>query len=626
MVKKTLKIAIVSICGLLLSLSSVQASSPKKVEVIFTHDLHSHLDSYRVASPKGIEDVGGVSRLATVIKTQRQKHPDTLVVDAGDFSMGTLYQTLYERQATELNFLQELGFDATTLGNHEFDYGDKALAKMLTKAKKLPLLEANIDWQKSASPKLEAEFKKYGLKKYTVVKKGNVKIALIGVMGNDSIEDTPTTKLKFKDPVKSVKQTVAEIKRKEKVDMIVCLSHSGTSQTKTSEDEELAKKVPDLDLIISGHTHTVLNKPLRHGQTYIVSCGAYGRYTGLVKLKQKLNHRWKLVDYRLISMTQAIPKDQQVEKQLKVDTVLINQTYLSKLGYHKDQVIAYNPYNFESVDDHYFKPGEHRLGDFMADSYLYALQQAKVKADVAIVPAGVIRDTLVKGPVTINDAFNLFSLGKGQDKLPVYPLVRVYLTGKDLKKVAEIDASLANYLNSARLYMSGLGYEYNPHRALMNKVTAAYLLDKQGHKKQIKDTKLYPVVADMYSAHMLGSLKKQSYGLLNVTPRKSNGQAVTDYQQMVVMKGQREYKVFEAFASYLQSFPKGRQGLATIPSYYNQLHKRKVQKASYNPLALLSKPNRFTFALIGIVLVLALSIIWVAKKLLRLKRAKFKRK
>ena len=262
----------------------------------------------------------------------------------------------------------------------------------------------------------------------------------------------------------------------------------------------------------------------------------------------------------------------------------------------------------------------------MADSYLYALQQAKIKADVAIVPAGVIRDTLVKGPVTINDAFNLFSLGKGQDKLPVYPLVKVYLTGKDLKKVAEIDASLANYLNSARLYMSGLGYEYNPHRALMNKVTAVYLLDKQGHKKQIKDTKLYPVVADMYSAHMLGSLKKQSYGLLNVTPRKSNGQAVTDYQQMVVMKGQREYKVFEAFASYLQSFPKGSQGLATIPSYYNHLHKRKVQKASYNPLALLSKPNRFTFALIGIVLVLALIIIWVAKKLLRLKRAKFKRK
>ena len=133
------------IFGLLLSLSSAQASSPKKVEVIFTHDLHSHLDSYRVASPKETEDVGGISRLATVIKAQRQKNPDTLVVDAGDFSMGTLYQTLYERQATELNFLQELGFDATTLGNHEFDYGDKALAKMLTKAQKLPLLEANID-------------------------------------------------------------------------------------------------------------------------------------------------------------------------------------------------------------------------------------------------------------------------------------------------------------------------------------------------------------------------------------------------------------------------------------------------------------------------------------------------
>lgn len=622
--KKYLQILLGLCLGLIWTTNLAYASSPKSLDVLFTHDLHSHLDSYRVATGNESQDVGGIGRLATVIKKQKAKDPNTLVVDAGDFSMGTLYQTLYEKQATELNFLQNLGFDATTLGNHEFDYGDEGLAKMLSKANKMPLLEANIDWKKSRSPKLEAAFKRYGLKKYTVIKKGNVKIALIGVMGNDSIADTPTTKLKFTDPIKAVKSTVAEIKRKEKVDMIVCLSHSGTSQTKTSEDEELAKKVPALDLIISGHTHTVLKRPIKHGQTYIVSCGAYGRYTGFVRLKQKLNHRWKIVDYQLINMNQKIAKDPSTQAKLQADTTLINRDYLNKLGYSKDQVIAYNPYNFESVDDHYFKPGEHRLGDFMADSYLYALGKAHIKADVAIVPAGVIRDTLVKGPVTINDAFNLFSLGKGQDGLPVYPLVRVYLTGKDLKKVAEIDASLANYLNSARLYMSGLAYHYDPHRALMNKVTDVYLVDKQGHKQQIDDKKLYPVVADMYSAHMLGSLKKQSYGLLNVTPRKQNGQVVKDYQQMAVLKGKREYKVFEAFASYLESFPKNKAGLATIPSYYQHLHGRKVANNSYNPIELLKKPNRYTFIFLGILLLIVVILIWVAKKILRLKKAIFK--
>ena len=101
---------------------------------------------------------------------------------------------------------------------------------------------------------------------------------MVGVFGKDALACAPTCELKFEDPIEAVKQTVADIKANEDVDMIVCVSHSGTWEDESkSEDELLAKAVPDLDLILSGHTHTELEKPIQHGSTYVVSCGEYGK-------------------------------------------------------------------------------------------------------------------------------------------------------------------------------------------------------------------------------------------------------------------------------------------------------------------------------------------------------------
>ena len=120
-----------------------------------------------------------------------------------------------------------------------------------------------------------------------------LKIAVIGVFGVDALACVPNCPLEFKDPVEAVKETVAEIQANEEVDMIACVNHVGTwEDPEKSEDEIIAKEVPEIDFIVSGHTHTKLEEPIVHGDTYIVSVGEYGKYLGNMSMKQKSDGRW----------------------------------------------------------------------------------------------------------------------------------------------------------------------------------------------------------------------------------------------------------------------------------------------------------------------------------------------
>ena len=125
------------------------------------------------------------------------------------------------------------------------------------------------------------------------------------------------------------------------------------------------------------------------------------------------------------------------------------------------------------------------------------------KVDVAIVPAGTVRDTYTKGNITVEQVYNSFSLGTGKDGLAGYPLISAYLTGKELKTVAEVDASISDFMTIARLYCSGMNFTYNPHRMILNKVTDCYLTGKGGEREEIQDDKLYHVVTDLYTGRML---------------------------------------------------------------------------------------------------------------------------
>ena len=639
-------ILIVMLCmPLLTGVQTEAADGEKHLDVLFTHDTHSHLNSYSTIVNGKQKEVGGFARIKTLIDEKKKENPDTLILDGGDFSMGTLIQTVYTTEAAELRMLGYLGCDVTTFGNHEFDYRSSGLADMLKTAKNsgetVPkLVVCNVDWDamekeglSKGQKQIESAFETYGVKDYVVIQKGGVKIAVLGVFGKDALECAPTCELEFKDPVESAKNTVEEIKKKEDVDMIACVSHSGTwEDEKVSEDETLAKEVPDIDLIISGHTHTQLDEPIRHGNTYIVSCGEYGRNLGSISMTQKKDKRWKMNTYKLIPVTKNVKSDQAAQKQIDKFMDTVDTNYLVNFGYTKDQVLAENDIKFNSLEEMETKHEELNLGDIISDAYVYAVENSEGydgrPVDVAVVPSGTVRDTYTKGDITVEKVYNSFSLGIGKDGLAGYPLITAYLTGKELKLVAEVDASVSDYMTTARLYCSGMNFTYNPHRMILNKVTDCYLT-KDGKREEIQDDKLYKVVTDLYTGQMLGSVTDVSYGLLKIEPKDKNAKLLKNLEDEAITDGKTELKAWVAIVRYMQSFEDtDGDGIANVSDYYSTTHGRKVVEDSRNIADLLKHPNKFAGMIVGIcagLLFLLIVIIWLIRKLIRKIRVKKKK-
>lgn len=625
--KKKYMAVMLAICAVIfMSLWSSPAlaeAAPKTVDVMFTHDTHSHLNQFETVDGGEAKLLGGFSRIMTLIQQKRSENPDMLLLDAGDFSMGTLVQTVFEDTAAEIRLLGALGYDATTFGNHEFDYRAKGLANMMTNAvasgDRLPeLIVSNVDWERMLAEGLTEEqqllwdaFETYSLKEYTVFEKNGVRIAVLGLFGEDCLDCAPSCPLVFKNPTEAAKETVAKIQAEEDVDMIVCISHCGTwKDAKKSEDEILAKSVPEIDLIISGHTHSKIEEPIVHGDTYIVSCGEYGKYVGSLSMVQKENGRWGMDSYELITVSDEITPDAEIQEKVDEMIAQVDTVYLKQFGFTKDQVLAYNDIEFATSKDTGALHTELNLGSFMADAYAYAVEQLTDAdthpVDVAVAPAGTIRDTYAKGNITTEHVFNSFSLGIGADGIPGYPLISVYLTGAELKTVAEIDASISDLMTYARLYTDGLYWHYNPNRMILNKVTDVFLVNAAEERVELEDDKLYRVVTDFYTSQMLGSVTDLSYGLLSIVPKFADGTPVENYEDAIVLTTDgRELKAWAAIAEYMVSFEDtDGDGIGEVPDKYAAAEGRKVVEDSKSLTDILKNPNRFFFMIIAAVLIL----------------------
>lgn len=624
-------------------LTAAAAKEAKKVDVMFVHDTHSHLKEFSTVEDGEPRVLGGFARMKTLINEQKAVNPDTLLLDAGDFSMGTLIQVVYEEEASELRMYGALGFDAATLGNHEFDYRSKGLANMLQSAadsgSTLPaLVLCNVDWETMEATGLTEDqqlikdaFEYYGVKDYTVIEKGGVKIAVLGVFGVDALACAPTCTLLFKDSVEAVKETVAEIKANENVDMIACVSHSGTWEKKEkSEDELLAKAVPELDLIVSGHTHTKLAEPIVHGDTYIVSAEEYGKYLGSLSMTQKENGRWTIDDYRLLNVDETVEADAETVSQVEQFMAKADSGYLKQFGYTREQVLCENAVEFLPQSATGELHTEVNLGSIMADAYTYAAEKYSTDThpvDVTVVPSGTIRDTYTKGNITTEDVFNSFSLGIGEDGIPGYPLISVYLTGAELKTAAEIDASISDLMTTARLYTDGLYWHYNPHRMILNKVTDVYLVDRDEQRVELEDEKLYRVVTDYYSSQMLGGVTDMSYGLLSLVPKFADGTPIENYAEAIITTDKGELKAWAAIADYMTSFEdRDGNGVGDVPEKYGAEEGRKVVEDSRNIFKLLKNPNKFFFMIVGVVLLLIAIVAAVVVPVVKLVKKFRKRK
>ena len=613
--------------------SAAGAQSPGQVDILFLHDTHSHLNSFLTVEEGQDVTLGGFARLKTLIDRTKEHNPDTLVLDAGDFSMGTLIQTIFHTDAPELRMLGALGCDVSTLGNHEFDYRSSGLAGALDAAVNskdpLPaLVLCNIDWETMEADGLTPDqqllkdaFARYGMKDYVVIDKGGLKIAVFGVFGEDSLACAPTCVLKFQDITQAAQATVKEIQEKENVDMILCVSHSGTDpDSSKSEDELLAKAVPEIDLIVSGHSHTSLSQPIQYDNTYIVSCGSYGRNLGALTMSRRDDGRWDMDAYELIPVTEDLPPHEATQE--KIDSLMekVDSGYLAPFGYTRSQILALNSVSFSTSDQLYTTHTEHNLGSLLADAFAYGVEQTQgpgePPVDVAIVPSGCVRDTFATGPITVEDVFNAYSLGIGPDGVP---LIEMYLTGEELKTGAEIDASISDFMPSARLYLSGFHFSYNPHRLLLNKVTDCYMTDENGSRTEIEDDRLYRVVCDLYSGQMLGAVTDISYGLLSVVPKFADGTPIENIEDAVITVNGKEIKAWAAVAAYLDSFEDTNgDGVSDVPMLYASSQGRKVVEDTKALGELLKNPNKYAFMILGAVLLLLVLAVLLVKAAVKL--------
>ena len=624
---------------LVLSMAPAAFAAPQarwETTILFTHDLHSHF------LPQDTEDggqSGGYARLKTAIDREKAQHPDALLLDGGDFSIGSLIQTLYVDEGAELRTMGALGYDVGTIGNHEFDHKGTGFAQMLRSAVSsgdpLPkLVCANYRPADDNADKLDIQraMASYGMSDYTLLERGGVTYGIFGIFGKDSHDCAPTSGFVLEDAAASAQRCVDALKE-QGAQVIICLSHSGTSdKKKESEDEQLAQKVSGIDVIVSGHTHTTLMEPIVVNDTYIVSCGPYCGNLGSITLTGVFGDSKKtLVDYHLTPIDEQLPGDAGIAKIVEGWKAQVNSGYLARYGLTYDQVLTHSDFAMDTPTGGVQE--NNAIGALVADAFQWAVQE--LQADpydgptITVTADGVLRAPLPAGDITTSMAFDVLSMGVGEDGTSGFPLVDVYLTGKELKAVLEVDASVTPIMNAAQLYINGIDYSFDTHRMFFNRVYRAMLAEetveqdgKETHIErtltEIDDDKLYRVVTGMYSAQMLGTVKGKSMGLLSLVPKDENGNEITDFSTRVLKdKNGNEIKEWYALAAYLKSF-----GDAGVPARYQDPDScgTKHVSRSWNPIRLLRSPNWITLTALAVVILVILLAVFLLRKVSRRRR------
>jgi 5'-nucleotidase / UDP-sugar diphosphatase len=586
--KKTLSL----ICCILTVTFILNAQDKQKITILHTNDLHSHLQGFAPESaytPFTIQDdktVGGFSRIAAIIKKERDQNiSGTLVVDAGDCMMGTLFHTMEVYTGFQLQLMKKAGYDIVALGNHDFDFGPARYARTVSVAAsegEIPvLLLGNVitDPNDEKDDSFAELYKDGLLRHYRIVEKEGVKIGIFSIIGEDAKESAPfASPVRFSPAISAARKITRDLKSLN-CDVIICLSHSGVTLDKkgnwSGEDVELAKKVKGIDLIISGHTHTTLSEPININGIPIVQAGSAGRYIGKVELWWD-GKKASFGSYNLIPVTDDIAGDSEIQALIDEQEKKIDDQILKPSGLSYAMPIA--SVSFPLTCDEYGDVASSNLGVFVADAIYNYVNTKGPGTDIAMTAAGVIRDQVSPGIQSVADLFRVMSLGSGNDAIPGYPLSQLWVNGRELKNIAEVLIMASSSTPSNFCYYSHLNVIYNPKGGLFKKVSRLELTDNNGNVNIIdtsKDNdKLYSIVANSYMLEFIGIIKKKSFGLINVVPKDKSGKPLSDMNTTVMdfdasKPGIQEGKEWLALVSYLSQMGKNDGNeIPELPVYF----------------------------------------------------------
>lgn len=531
----------------------VRGQTEKKITILHTNDLHSRLIGFAPESgysPLTVNDdttIGGFARIASIIKTEKESNTgSTLVIDAGDFLMGTLFPALELKTGFQLRLMKEMGYDVIGLGNHEYDFGPEWLASVISTSRgkgEIPSLligNAMFDKKDVTDDGLEKLFSDNVLGRRLILTKDGLKVGIFSILGKEAAGVAPNSApVTFASQSAFATKMVKELNR-EKCDIIICISHSGVSKDKNGdwggEDAELARSVAGLDLIIGGHSHTKLVQPLIVNGVPIVQTGEFGKFVGHLSLIYS-EGKLRVESYKLIPVDDKIPGDKRIDQLIEEQKERINMEILRPLGMDYDKPVVETDFILEGND-----VGDYvnsNLGPIVADAiHFYVNNHGGQRTDVSLVAAGMIFDKILPGVQMAPDIFRVMPLGSGKDEVPGYALSRLYVTGKELKSILEI--LLIAYKSDPQYfcYYSGLKVAYDPGKGLLRKIKNIEIVQPGGTEISVdtrkKNKSLYSLTTDSYTLEFIGILKKKSFGLINVIPKDAAGNKVRDMKTAVI--------------------------------------------------------------------------------------------
>ena len=241
---------------MLLLFTAVGAYAQKQLEVLHTNDTHSCIMPLNPnLADTAVAGRGGFLRRVAMIKEERAKNPDLLLIDSGDFSQGSPFYTMFKGDV-EVGLMNLMGYDAVTIGNHEFDFGLENMARIFKMAK-FPVVCANYDFTGTCVEGL--------VKPYVIIKRNGLKIGLFGLSPQlEGLVDLSKCKgVTYLDPVEVGNRVAAELKHDKKCDVVICVSHLGWLRPDEMGDQKLLASSKDIDLVLGGHSHSYF-KDLRY--------------------------------------------------------------------------------------------------------------------------------------------------------------------------------------------------------------------------------------------------------------------------------------------------------------------------------------------------------------------------
>jgi 5'-nucleotidase len=561
----------------IVSVINLNGQTEKEITILHTNDLHSRLMGYAPESeysPLTIKDdktVGGFARIAAIIKSEKENSKGvTLVLDAGDFMMGTLFPSIEKKSGFQLRLMKSMGYDVTCFGNHEFDFGPEWLATVISTSAgdgMIPSLligNATFDRKDARDDGLEKLLSDNIISRKLILIKDGIKFGFFSIIGKDAVKDAPrAVPVTFEKQSSFARKMVKDLKS-EKCDIIICLSHSGVTKEKNGEwggeDVELAKAVKGIDLIIGGHTHTKLDQPIIVKGIPIVQAGEFGQFVGCLKLSYS-PEKLKLTSYRLIPVDDNVLGDEHINNIIQEQKEKINQQILKPLGMDYNKPVVESGFKIEGND-----VGDYvnsNIGPLIADAIQYYVNFHNRKGtDISMVAAGMIFDKIVPGVQTAPDIFRVMPLGSGNDDVPGYALSRLYVTGRELKSILEILQVAAKSKPEDYCYYSSIRVDYDPEGGLFKKIKKIEIIHNDGTLINVdfskKNKSLYSLTADSYMLDFIGIIKKMSFGLINVVPKDEAGNKIKDMKSAVIdinesLDGIQEGKEWLALIEYLGS-------------------------------------------------------------------------